>query len=217
MSATTWTVITRIKLIRKRELCGIASNYRREMGEVRGEGVRPSRNLGVAVLVWWVMALLLLTLGALLSLPLTAVGLPGSWMFLLGVMLWKGFVPAAGVGWFAIGIAFALAALAEALEWGLASKYTDKYGGSRRAGWGAIVGGLVGAVVGVPIPLVGSVIGSFVGAFLGALVAEWSVHQGSERAGRVAWGALVGRVVAAGLKVALGIVIAVVILFSAIA
>ena len=160
------------------------------------------------------MALVFLILGALASLPLTAVGLPGSWMFLAGVSLWKSLVPAAPVSWLAVGIAFALVALGEALEWGLSTRYTQKYGGSRRAGWGALIGGLVGAVVGVPIPVLGSIIGSFVGAFLGALVAEYSVHQGGERAGRVAWGALIGRVVAAGAKVALAVVMAVVIVAS---
>ncbi|MBL8996568.1 MAG: DUF456 family protein [Gemmatimonadales bacterium] len=162
------------------------------------------------------MILALLILGALLSLPLTAVGLPGSWLFIAGVAIWKSFAADAGVGWVAIGIAFALALLGEVLEWSLSSKYTDKYGGSRRAAWGAIIGGLVGAVVGVPIPVLGSIIGSFLGAFLGALVAEYSVHRGTERAGRVAWGALVGRVIAAAAKVGLGVVLAVVILASAI-
>ncbi|MDH5234791.1 MAG: DUF456 domain-containing protein [Gemmatimonadota bacterium] len=162
------------------------------------------------------MAISLLVIGALLSLPLTAVGLPGSWLFLLGVILWKAFSSAASVSWFAIGAAVALATLAEALEWGLSSKYTTQYGGSRRAAWGAVIGGIVGAIVGVPIPVLGSIVGSFVGAFLGALVAEYSVHQGTGRAGRAAWGALVGRVVAAAVKVALGVVIAVLIVASAI-
>lgn len=160
------------------------------------------------------MALTLLVVAALLSLPLTAVGLPGSWIFLAGVMLWKSFDPSAGVTWWAISIAFALAALGEALEWGLSARYTEKYGGSRRAAWGAIIGGLIGAVVGVPIPVLGSIMGSFAGAFLGALVAEYSVRSGYARAGRVAWGALVGRVVAAATKVVLGVVLAVVIVAS---
>ena len=70
------------------------------------------------------MAPVLLIIAALLSLPLVAVGLPGSWMLLAGVMLWKSFDPSVGVSWWAIGVAFALAALAEALEWGLSARYT---------------------------------------------------------------------------------------------
>lgn len=158
----------------------------------------------------------LLFLGALLSLPLTAVGLPGTWAFIAGVGLWKSFDPTAGVSWGAIITGVVLALIAELLEWGLASRYTTKYGGSRRAGWGALIGGLVGAIVGLPIPVLGSIVGSFAGAFLGALALEYSVHGEHHRAGHVAWGALIGRVVAAGMKVALGVVVVVIVIASAV-
>lgn len=161
------------------------------------------------------LPIILLILGALVSLPLTAVGLPGTWAFLAGVGVWKSFDPSATVSWNAIVIATVVALVAEGLEWMLATRYTSKYGGSRRAGWGALIGGIVGAVVGVPIPVVGSIVGSFAGAFLGALAMEYSVHGEHERAGRVAWGALLGRVVAAGMKVGLGVVVAVIVIVSA--
>lgn len=161
------------------------------------------------------LPLLLLTLGALLSLPLTAVGLPGTWAFLAGVCIWKSVEPAAPVGWTAAFIGIALALVAEALEWMLATRYAAKYGGSRRAGWGALIGGIAGAIVGVPIPVIGSIIGSFLGAFLGALALEYTKHGEHELAGRVAWGALIGRVLAAGMKVGLGVVVAVIVIASA--
>lgn len=162
------------------------------------------------------MSTLLLALGALLSLPLTALGLPGTWAFLAGVGIWKSVDATASVSWTTITIGVVLALVAELIEWGLASRYTTKYGGSRRAGWGALLGGIVGAIVGVPVPVIGSIIGSFAGAFLGALALEYTKHGEHDRAGRVAWGALVGRVVATGLKVGLGVVIAVVVLADAI-
>ncbi len=159
--------------------------------------------------------LILLILVAVVSLPLTALGLPGNWILIAGVGLWKSFDETASVSWTAILIAFTLALIAEAIEFGLASRYTSKYGGPRRAGWGALIGGIAGAIVGVPVPIIGSVIGSFAGAFLGALVAEYSVHQRHEDAGRVAWGALVGRVIATGVKVGIGVMIAVILIVSA--
>jgi uncharacterized protein len=162
------------------------------------------------------MAILLLALGALLSLPLTALGLPGSWLLLLGTLAWKWLDAAAGVSWTAIGIAFALATIAEVVEWTLGMRYATRAGGSPRAGWGALIGGIVGAVVGVPIPVLGSIVGSVLGAFAGALVAEYSVRRDHGHAGRVAWGAMVGRVLATAAKVGLGVVIAVVLLASAI-
>lgn len=162
------------------------------------------------------VSLVLLILGALLSLPLTAVGLPGTWAFLAGVCIWKTAAPSAGVSWAAVFIAMGLALVAEALEWMLATRYAAKYGGSRRAGWGALAGGVIGAIVGVPIPVVGSIVGSFLGAFLFALALEYSKHGEHDKAGRVAWGALLGRVVAAGVKVAIGVVVAVVVIGSAV-
>ena len=156
------------------------------------------------------MEALIIAAAALLTLPLTAVGLPGAWLLLAGVTIWKTADPAATLSWAGIGVAFALATVAELIELGLATRYTAKYGGSRRAGWGALLGGIAGAIIGVPIPIVGSIVGSFAGAFLGALVAEYSVHRRHDAAGRVAWGALVGRVLATGAKVALGVVLAVI-------
>ncbi len=158
----------------------------------------------------------LLLLGGLLSLPLTAVGLPGTWAFIVGAGLWKSFDPSASISSGAIVAGVVLALIAELLEWGLASRYTTKYGGSRRAGWGALIGGIAGAIVGVPIPVIGSIIGSFAGAFLGALALEYTKHGEHDRAGRVAWGALIGRVVATGVKVGVGVVVVVVVVTSAI-
>jgi len=79
----------------------------------------------------------------------------------------------------------------------------------RRAGWGAIIGGMVGAFLGVPVPIIGSIVGAFVGAFLGAFVFEYTRGTGHGTATRVAWGAFVGRVTAAAIKVAIGFMIAV--------
>ncbi len=158
---------------------------------------------------------LLVAIASVLCLPLTAVGLPGSWLLLAGVGIWKSVDPSAPISWAGFGIAFALATIAEVIEFGLASRYTAKYGGSRRAGWGALIGGIAGAIVGVPIPIIGSILGSFAGAFLGALVAEYTHRQEGTQAGRVAWGALVGRVFATGAKVALGVMLSVILVLDA--
>jgi uncharacterized protein YqgC (DUF456 family) len=109
----------------------------------------------------------------------------------------------------------AMAVVGEVLEFTLTGRYTRKYGGSRRAGWGAIIGGIVGAVVGVPVPIVGSMVGAFVGAFLGALIAEYTREANASKATRVATGALIGRAVAAAMKVGIGLVMAVWLLFAA--
>jgi hypothetical protein len=108
-----------------------------------------------------------------------------------------------------------LAVAGEVLEAWLGFRFAQRYGGSRRAGWGALVGGLAGAVIGVPVPLIGSVIGGFVGAFAGAALFEYSVARHSGAAARAAWGAVLGRAIAAAGKMALGVVIAVAALYAA--
>jgi uncharacterized protein YqgC (DUF456 family) len=70
-------------------------------------------------------------------------------------------------------------------------------------------------VIGVPVPLLGSVIGGFAGAFIGAAVLEYTVARRSDSAARAAWGAVLGRAIAAAAKMALGVVMAVAAVFAA--
>src|SRR3954471_16639425 len=92
-------------------------------------------------------ATVLLVVAGLIGLILIPLGLPGLWVILLGIV---------GYGWLtdfrtlsagflilAIGLAF----LGEVLESWIGFRFARRYGGSRRAGWGALVGGLIGAIV----------------------------------------------------------------------
>lgn len=156
------------------------------------------------------MELLLLGIVLLLSLLLIPLGLPGTWLMIGAAIGYDALVPGDPIGWLTIVATAVLATIAEVIEFSLASRYTRKYGGSRRAGWGAIIGGIVGAIVGVPVPIIGSVIGAFVGSFAGALVAEYTRREATAgTATRVATGALIGRVVAAAMKTGIGTAIAV--------
>jgi uncharacterized protein len=158
--------------------------------------------------------LILLFVAILISLVLIPLGLPGLWV-MIGAAVVFSFVVPGSIGWFTLIGTTALALTAEVLEFTLAGTYARKYGGSRRAGWGAIIGGIVGMFVGVPIPIIGPVIGGFVGAFVGAFSAELTSQPHGSRATRVAWGALVGRVVSTVLKIGVGMVIAAWILMAA--
>lgn len=153
--------------------------------------------------------LLLLALLFALCLFLIPLGLPGTWLMLavaFGYDLLSGGAEPIGI-WNILG-ATVLAVIAEVFEFLLAGRYARKYGGSKRAGWGAILGGIVGAFIGIPVPIVGPMLGAFAGAFLGALAFEWMGARDTRAATRVAWGALVGRVVAAAMKVAIGMAMA---------
>jgi uncharacterized protein YqgC (DUF456 family) len=146
---------------------------------------------------------------------LIPLGLPGTWIMVAAALGYWILVPTGGVGMVTVIGTGLLALFGEIIEFSLSGRYARKYGGSRRAGWGAIIGGIVGAFVGVPVPIVGPVIGGFLGSFAGALVAELSRGSGGGTATRVAWGALIGRVTAAAAKVAIGIVMIVWIIVAA--
>lgn len=161
------------------------------------------------------MEILLLAVILVISLILIPLGLPGTWIMVAAALGYWILLPTGGVGMVTVIGTGVLALIGEIIEFSLSGRYARKYGGSRRAGWGAIIGGIVGAFVGVPVPIVGPVIGGFLGSFAGALVAELSRGSGGGAATRVAWGALIGRVTAAAAKVAIGIVMMVWIIVAA--
>jgi uncharacterized protein YqgC (DUF456 family) len=159
--------------------------------------------------------MLVLVLAGIVGLALIPLGLPGLWVILLGIL---------GYGWLTdfstlstglVVLVVGLAFLGEIFESWIGFRYAQRYGGSRRAGWGALLGGIIGAVVGVPVPIIGSVIGGFVGAFLGAAVFEFSNARKTGTAARAGWGAVLGRAAAAAGKMAVGLVMLVIVLFVA--
>jgi uncharacterized protein len=161
------------------------------------------------------MAYALLALSQVAGLLLVPFGLPGTWVQVLGVVGYGFATDFQTVGWATITIVLVLAAAGEVVEFTLGGRYARKYGGSRRAAWGAILGGIVGAFMGVPLPVIGSIIGAFVGAFAGAALMEYTRSPEIRAALRVGWGAFVGRMVAIAAKSAIAVAIAAVALLSA--
>jgi len=155
------------------------------------------------------MQILLLIAAIVLGLVMIPFGFPGTLVMFAAALCYYLLVPGGGIGLATVIGVGVLMVVAEGLEWVLTARFTKKYGGSRRAGWGAVIGGMVGAFLGVPLPVVGSIVGAFVGAFIGAFVFEYTRGTGHGTATRVAWGALIGRVTAAAIKVAIGLMIAV--------
>jgi len=158
---------------------------------------------------------ILLAAACVVGLLLIPLGLPGLWVIVLAVL---------GYGWLTdfrtmsagfIILITGLAMAGELIEAWLGFRFAQRYGGSRRAGWGALLGGLIGAVIGVPIPIIGSVIGGFVGAFAGAALFEYTLARQSDVAARAGWGAVLGRAVAAAVKMAIGVVLSVAALWMA--
>jgi uncharacterized protein len=161
------------------------------------------------------MPLLILAAVIILSLILIVLGLPGLWIMVATAVVYNMIVPGDPIGWVSLIAVAVLALIAELLEFTMTGRYARKYGGSRRAGWGAIIGGMIGAVIGFPVPIVGPVIGAFVGSFVGALIAELTGGASAGDATRVAKGALIGRVVSTMLKIGIGFTIGIWIFIAA--
>ena len=161
------------------------------------------------------MPLLILAAVIILSLILIVLGLPGLWIMVATAVVYNMIVPGDPIGWISLIAVAVLALIAELLEFTMTGRYARKYGGSRRAGWGAIIGGMIGAVVGFPVPIVGPVIGAFVGCFVGALLGELTGGASAGDATRVAQGALIGRVVSTMLKIGIGFTIGIWIFIAA--
>jgi len=157
----------------------------------------------------------LLIVTDLIGLLLVPLGLPGLWIMVLGVIGYGWITDFRSVGAGTIALVLALAAAGEVMEAWVGFRLARRYGGASRAGWGALLGGILGAIVGVPVPILGSVIGAFVGSFAGAAVFTYLGMPSLHGAARAGWGALLGRAAAVAVKVALGVVIAVVGAFAA--
>lgn len=154
-----------------------------------------------------IAAFLLVQLVALVVIPL---GLPGTWLQVLAAAAMVVGTDGARLGWrWVIGFAVA-AAVAEVVELVAGQWGARRFGGSRAAGWGALIGGLAGAVVGgVPVPVVGSVIASFLGTFAGAVAGElWARRDGRPDL-RVGAGAVLGRALGVATKLAAAFAIAI--------
>ena len=155
------------------------------------------------------MAFLLLSLVLVGSMVLIVLGLPGLWIMIASAITYNIVVPERPMSWLSVVGICALGLVAEFLDFSLAGRYARKYGGSRKAAWGAIIGGMIGAFIGVPVPIVGPVIGALIGSFVGALVGEVRNGGGGGAATKVATGALIGRVLGTVIKVALGFTVAI--------
>jgi uncharacterized protein YqgC (DUF456 family) len=152
------------------------------------------------------MGTVLLLVAEAAGLLMVPLGLPGTWLQVaaLAAFAWASHWR---VGWWVFALALAIAAVSEVVEFVLGGRFARKYGGSRRAGWGAILGGLVGAFVGTPVPVIGSVIGAFVGAFAGAALLEMTKNPEMRGALKVGWGAFLGRLAAVAMKSAAAVLI----------
>jgi len=140
-----------------------------------------------------------------LAMFIIPVGLPGTFVQVAaaGVMAFA----TDKIGWGAVALFLVMALIGEGIEFLSGRWGTRKFGGSSKAGWGALIGGIIGAIVGVPVPVIGSVIGAFLGTFIGAVTGEMIHQKKLEPNVRVGVGAVVGRAIAVAVKLSLAMII----------
>jgi len=142
--------------------------------------------------------------GLLVGLLLVPFGMPGTWVqvFVLALATIYG-----RISLVVLILSIVLAVAGEVAEFVFVKRLTARYGGSRKAFWGALAGGMAGVFLGLPIPVVGSIVAGIAGSFIGAVLVAWLETRDLPAAGRVGWGVILGRVFAAAAKLAAGIVI----------
>lgn len=146
----------------------------------------------------WAGIALLCLLGLLLS----AVGVSGTWLVVaasaVATLLGGGDFPKWGV---VIAMAV-LSVLVELAEWSASHWGVRRRGGSRLAGFAAMVGGFLGALLGflIPIPIVGNLIGLLAGSFGLAFLVERNRLQHDGHAARIATGAVLAALAVVLLK-----------------
>src|SRR3989442_10335610 len=120
------------------------------------------------------LATVLLALCLLAGLVLVPLGLPGLWVMVAGVAGYGWLTDFRAVGVTTIALVLGLALVGEIVETWLGFRLARRYGGSSRAGWGALVGGIVGAGGGVPLPIIGGGVAGVIGSFPGPGLFEYS-------------------------------------------
>ncbi len=149
-----------------------------------------------------VLLIIMTALLCLIGLLLSTLTFSGTWLVLMAALITK---LAIGVPTIGTLVVFALICIAvELLELLAGFLGVQKRGGSKLAGFAALIGGLVGAGVGTGIfPILGTFAGMLIGSFAAAFLVEWLQLKHHEQAAHIAWGTVWARLAVLFLKTTL--------------
>lgn len=135
-------------------------------------------------------------------------GIPGSWIALVSILIFDVATGFSTVGWVLLIVMAGIAVLGEIVESFLGLVYVAHKGATKWGVLGAFIGGLAGAIGGsVVFPFIGSIIFGLVGAFAGAVLFEYVYYKSLDRALQTGFFAFIGKIGAMLVKFALGLVI----------
>ncbi|NLG76736.1 MAG: DUF456 domain-containing protein [Xanthomonadaceae bacterium] len=142
--------------------------------------------------VLWVLAILLMIVGALgILLP----ALPGVPLIFAGMVLAASIDDFQRIGWLTLTVLGFLTVTAFVVDFAASALGAKRVGASGRAVWGAVIGTLVGLFFGF--------VGLVLGPFIGAVIGEISVHGRLHQAGRVGVATWMGLIFGALFKLAI--------------
>lgn len=158
------------------------------------------------------VAATIVALTSLLGVALTLLSFPGIWTMVLVALLCKWWQPEM-FSWWTLGVALALAGLAEIVEAFASAAGAAKAKGSKTAMGASLIGAVVGGILGTVflpfLPVIGTIIGGIAGAGLGAGAAERLIKQKQWRdSWNVARGAATGRALSIVAKGAIAVGVA---------
>lgn len=153
--------------------------------------------------IWWILAWLLILVG-LAGTVLPA--LPGI-IFMFGGMWLAAWIDAyqriGTATLIVLGVLTLISFLTDTVAGIVGAK---RFGASRQGMLGSVVGGIVGLFFGLP--------GLLLGPLFGAVVGEFMAHRDMLRAGRAGFGAWLGQIVGAALKVGIAFAMLAIFVFA---
>jgi uncharacterized protein YqgC (DUF456 family) len=151
------------------------------------------------VFLGWTACVLL----CLSGLGLAAVSISGTWLVLAAAGLAALLTgPGQFPGWPVLAGMTAVCAAVDIIEWFAASWGVRRRGGSRAAGWLALLGTILGAILGgLVVPILGSLVGMMIGSFALVYWAEKRRLQHATHAAHIATGAVLAAMSVLILKV----------------
>lgn len=142
---------------------------------------------------------------------LSCLSLSGTWLVLAAsaIMAWLRWPAFPGIGTLIIFLLLCIGVeIVEALAgaWGV-----QKRGGSKAAGWAALLGGFLGLILGsfIPVPIIGNLLGMLIGSFGCAFLIEHNRMKKADHAAHVAAGAVMARLAVIFLKIGITVIMSI--------
>lgn len=150
------------------------------------------------VLLYVLLALLCLT-----GIVLSCISISGTWLVSLAAILTIFLKGDVFVGWICVIIFLLISGVIEGLEFIAGTLGVSKKGGSKLAGFMALVGGILGAILGgfIPIPVLGPLLGMFILSFALVYAVEYHRLKKHSSAADIATGTIIARAAVILMKV----------------